>query len=333
MTSSRRVRRGLRACVAACIALVVPAIVGVASASAVWVPRPGTTWQWDIIENVPEPFLPVQMYDVDLEQAVPSETRIPVTLGGRTTVVTWRAGQNAGIVDRLHRAGKIAICYLDTGAYETYRPDAALFPGTPGWRRGDPSSDVILNDTGWNDEYWLDIRPGQWQKFAPIMWARLDLAKRIGCDGVEPDQNNPWRNVPDDFPLTLAHQKAWYLKVAEQAHLRDLSVGMKNAPEEEVTDADTVRAFDWNLNEECFVYEECDTLEQFIDAGKAVFNTEFTDVWVAERRTSRYADPLVLRRTVCALAARRDRYGRLTYLSRFSILIKTEVPDDPYYTC
>ena len=33
--------------------------------------------------------------------------------------------------------------------------------------------------------------------------------------------------------------------------------------------------FDWALNEQCFQYNECDMLLPFINAGKAVFNTEY----------------------------------------------------------
>ena len=33
--------------------------------------------------------------------------------------------------------------------------------------------------------------------------------------------------------------------------------------------------FDWALNEQCFEYNECETLTPFINAGKPVFNTEY----------------------------------------------------------
>ena len=75
------------------------------------------------------------------------------------------------------------------------------------------------------------------------------------------------------FPITLKQQKRWYLEVAAQAHARGLSVGMKNGVE--VVDADTVAAFDWALNEECFQYHECGAYNPFIASGKAVFNVEY----------------------------------------------------------
>ncbi len=217
--------------------------------SAVWQPTPGTTWQWQLIQRVDPLALTVEMVDLDLFDA--------------------RKGQvNEGVIDALHDRGIVAICYVDTGAWESYRPDAKAFPRSVIGNRsyastGDP----------WVGERWLDIRRRSWPKFAPIMWKRLDLAARLGCDGVEPDQNNPWGNKPG-FPITKADEHAWYLKVAGEAHRRGLSVGMKNGVE--VVDAQTVAAFDWALNEECFQYAECGRMMPFIHANKAVFQTEYT---------------------------------------------------------
>ena len=218
------------------------------ASAAVWRPRPGTTWQWQITGRVG--LAPaVRMDDVDL--------------------FDLRRGElNAGLVGRLHRRGRIVVCYVDTGAWESYRPDASQFPRA-----------VIGNQTyasdgrPWVGERWLDIRRSSWHRFAFLIWRRLDLARRLGCDGVEPDQLNPVGNDPG-FPITLADQKAFYLEVARQAHRRGLSVGQKNGIE--TTDAATVRAFDWDLNEECFRYDECGVLRRYVRAGKAVFQVEYT---------------------------------------------------------
>ena len=48
---------------------------------------------------------------------------------------------------------------------------------------------------------------------------------------------------------------------------------MKNGIE--IIDSTLVQAFDWALNEECFHYDECGALSQFVRAGKAVFQTEY----------------------------------------------------------
>ncbi|HEY8687112.1 MAG TPA: endo alpha-1,4 polygalactosaminidase [Chloroflexota bacterium] len=202
---------------------------------------PKTTWQWQITGQVDET-VTASMFDVDLFDAQPGEI-------------------NSGIIGRLHAKGIKVVCYMDSGAWESYRPDAAQFPKS-----------VIGNSTGWNGENWLDIRPQSWPLFEPIIVERLKLASASGCDGVEPDQNNPVGNAPG-FPISYADEKAWYLEVAKDAHSLGLSVGMKNGIE--IIDSDLVNAFDWALNEECFQYSECDALAQFVAKGKAVFQVEY----------------------------------------------------------
>ena len=241
--------------------LVAATLVGVAPAQAagVWQPPvdPTYKWQWQITGTVDTNVTPAAMFDIDEQDAVPTTQTVTSGLGKST----WSKGPNATAIATLHGKGKIVICYLDSGAWESYRPDASLFPAS-----------VKGNSTGWSGERWLDIRSPAWPKFALLIWARMDLAKKIGCDGIEPDQNNPIGNNPG-FPITLADQKAWYLEVARQAHIRGLSVGQKNGVE--TTDADTAAAFDWNLNEECNQYEECDTLQPFLSANKLVLNVEY----------------------------------------------------------
>jgi len=60
--------------------------------------------------------------------------------------------------------------------------------------------------------------------------------------------------------------------IANQAHARSLSVGLKN----DVGQLNQlVDNFDWALNEECFNYNECDAYAVFINNNKAVFNVEY----------------------------------------------------------
>jgi hypothetical protein len=227
-----------------------------ASGQGVWVPEPGTTWQWQL-DGVVDESLEVDMYDIDLFEAAPAGLELGAGSGAFT-----EAGPNAGVIERLHARGIVVICYVNTGSWEEWRPDAGLFP------------EAALGGrvAGWKGERWLDIRAAAWPLWTHRMWARFDLAAAIGCDGVEPDQNDLSGNATG-FPITLADQKAWYLEVAAQAHARGLSVGQKNGIE--TTDADTIAAFDWNLNEQCHQYDECDLLDPVIAAGKAVFSAEY----------------------------------------------------------
>jgi hypothetical protein len=162
-------------------------------------------------------------------------------------------------IDQLHAAGRVVVCYFSAGTYEDWRPDASTFPAA-----------ALGNGVdGWPGEKWVDTRSASLRQ---ILAARLDMAAQKRCDGVEPDNVDGYQNNPG-FPLTATTQLDFNRFLATEAHARSLSVGLKN-------DVDQVVAlepsFDWSLNEECSKYDECATLAPFIQAGKAVFHTEYT---------------------------------------------------------
>ena len=163
----------------------------------------------------------------------------------------------------LHAQGKRVICYLNTGSWEEYRPDAADFP-----------KDVIGKDyEGWPGEKWLDIR--HYEDFAATMQARFDLAVEKGCDGIDADN---MQNYDEDtsFAVGASDQLAYNRWLSQQAHSRGLAIGLKNDPGQAV---ELVDWFDWSLVEDCSVYDWCGDLQPFTQAGKAVFQVEYTDDW------------------------------------------------------
>jgi hypothetical protein len=200
----------------------------------VWQPSPGTSWQWQLTGNI-DTSVDVQMYDIDLFDASQS------------------------VIDALHGQGRVVICYFSAGSWEDWRPDAGDFPAA-----------VKGDSNGWPGERWLDIRAID--ALSPIMQARLDRAVAKGCDGVEPDNIDGYSNR-SGFPLSYADQLAYNRWLADAAHVRGLSIGLKN-------DLDQVKDlepyFDWALNEQCFEYDECDLLLPFVQAGKAVFGVEYS---------------------------------------------------------
>jgi hypothetical protein len=165
----------------------------------------------------------------------------------------------AETVSSLHAAGRRAVCYVSAGTFENWRPDASLFPASV---KGNAVS-------GFQDEKWLDIR--QWSVLQPILEARMDLCARKGFDGIELDNVDGYTNGTG-FPLTAADQLAFNRDLARSAHARNLSVALKNDIDQV---ADLVGQFDWALNEQCFEYDECNALQPFLDAHKAVFNVEY----------------------------------------------------------
>ena len=210
-----------------------PTPVTTPSAPGRWQPRPGLTWQWQL-QGTLDLSLAVDVYDLDLFDT-PAST-----------------------ITGLQARGKRVVCYFSAGSFEPWRPDAGAFPATVKGSKMD----------GW-DELWLDVR--NVAALAPVMRARLDLAARKGCDGVEPDNVDAYANA-SGFPLTGADQLAYNTFLADEAHARGLAVGLKN-------DLEQVRAlepyFDFAVNEQCFQYSECSMLTPFIAAGKAVFGAEY----------------------------------------------------------
>jgi hypothetical protein len=168
---------------------------------------------------------------------------------------------SASEISTLKSQGRKLMCYLNAGAWEDWRPDAGDFPAA-----------VLGSDyDGWPGEKWLDIR--RIDLLAPILRARLDLCKSKGFDGVDPDNINGFAN-PSGFPLTAQDQLDFNVWLANEAHARGLSIGMKNDVEQITT---LLPFFDWALIEDCFAQGWCADLTPFIAAGKPVFSVEYTD--------------------------------------------------------
>jgi hypothetical protein len=164
----------------------------------------------------------------------------------------------SSVIKNLHETGRHIICYFSAGSYEPWRVDASDFP-----------TEALGNKMdGW-DELWLDIKNVELKK---IMLARLDLAKSKGCDGVEPDNVDGYQNNTG-FGLTAEDQKIYNLFLSREGHSRGLSIGLKN-------DLDQITllapSFDFAVNEQCHEYSECEKLKPFTEAGKPVFNAEYS---------------------------------------------------------
>ena len=176
------------------------------------------------------------------------------------------------MVGALHARGRHVACYLDAGTLEPGRPDSGDFPAA-----------VVGKELpDWPGEHWLDVR--RLDVLGPLLERRLDLCRQKGFDAVEPDNVDAYAN-DSGFPLTAADQLRFNRFLAAAAHARGLSVGLKN-------DLDQAAAlqpdFDWALDEQCFQYHECDRLQPFVRAGKAVFVAEY-ELDTGERSARRRA--------------------------------------------
>lgn len=212
---------------------------------ACWHPDVRTTWDW-VLSQVPQtPYRDVEMYDVDgFEMS--------------------RSG-----VAAMHAAGIQVVCYLSAGTYEKYRPDANRFPER-----------LVGSKNGWPGERWLDVRELQNQHsvLRSIMDDRLDMCRDKGFDMVELDNVDGYLNE-SGFPLRAADQGFFNATLANDAHMRGMSVLQKNDNEQIPA---LLPYFDGALNEQCNQYRECTTkqngrfgLDQYVDAGKPVFQAEY----------------------------------------------------------
>jgi len=160
-------------------------------------------------------------------------------------------------IQALHNANKKVICYFSAGSYEDWRADASSF-----------SSAIKGNKLDEWDELWLDIRNSS---LRAIMKNRIALASTKGCDGVEPDNVDGYLNNTG-FTLTSKQQLEYNIFLANEAHKNSLSIGLKNDLDQIAT---LVEYFDFAVNEQCHEFNECDTLQPFIQANKPVFNAEY----------------------------------------------------------
>jgi glycosyl hydrolase family 114 len=176
----------------------------------------------------------------------------------------------ASVVTALHRShpGRGAVCYIDAGTWEDWRPDAGRFP-----------KDLLgKNDGGWPGERWLDIaRIGG--ALGQVMRARAAMCKDKGFDAVDFDNVDGYSN-DTGFSLTAGQQLRYDVFLANTAHRLGLSVALKNdLPQIPVL----VRYFDFAVSEQCFQYHECLSsqnggygLDEFTRAHKAVFEIEYS---------------------------------------------------------
>jgi hypothetical protein len=172
------------------------------------------------------------------------------------------------VVRRLHQSGRHAVCYINAGAWEKWRPDASRYPENV---RGRPLD-------GWPGERWLDVR--RIDVLGPIIQDRLAMCRAKGFDGVEFDNVDGYANATG-FPLTAHDQLVFDRWLADAAHAAGLAVGLKNT----LGLAGRLEPrFDFAILEQCFEYRECGRARPFLDAGKPVLDIEYS------RRRGQFCD-------------------------------------------
>ena len=215
-----------------------------------WKPSVGTRWQYQLQPPVDATVTAVpytggtavhpQVFDMDLYD---SDGVTPASSG----------------VAAVHAIGAHAICYVDAGTWENWRPDAASYP-----------SAVLGAGNGWPGEKWVDIR--RLDALVPIMDARVGACVSAGFDAVEFDNMDAAFNR-SGFKVTAAQQVDFNRTMAIVAHSHGMAVGLKN----DVAQLTQLEPwFEFAINEQCSQYSECSGYDAWIAAGKAVAQVEYS---------------------------------------------------------
>ncbi len=224
---------------------------------------PGTAWHWQIQgvvdENILGHVVPAdrpKMMDIDLWDATPQ------------------------LISRLKAKGIYVVCYMESGDWLSERPDAKDYPTSVlGARIDGFPNERYVNVT------MLDGPAGPTGKtLRQIMFARLQMAKDKGCQGIEPDLDDLHEQGNVGFPINKAQMLTYNKIIIDRGHQLGMSVGLKNGPgfAAEMYNAGA----DWVLNEECWQFDECGGYKIFTDHGKAVFQVEYQD----SQKNAKYRD-------------------------------------------
>ncbi|MEU1878059.1 endo alpha-1,4 polygalactosaminidase [Streptosporangium sp. NPDC020072] len=241
--------------------------------SDIWHPAPRSRWQYQLEGN--DAYASTGGVNVDI-------CAVPQTGGAcvRPDVFDIDLYANGGTalnteaVKAIHARGAKAVCYVDAGSIEEFRPDYRQFVD---WN--DSHGKSLLGkpfSVRFPNERWANINNDRGQRdfLLRMMEARVAKCANAGFDGVEFDVVHAHEEGPSvtGWDISPATQLVYNRALADIAHRYGLAVGLKNDLSQV---PDLVADFDFAVNEECFENEECDDLKPFVRAGKPVFQVEY----------------------------------------------------------
>jgi hypothetical protein len=169
----------------------------------------------------------------------------------------------AATVAALHRsrAGRVVVCYIDAGTWESWRPDAKQYPKS---LLGKPYA-------SWPGERWVNITQYR-GPLGTILQARVQMCRSKGFDAVDFDNVDEY-TVDSGFKLTGADQLAYDTFLANLAHRAGMLVALKNDPDQI---PQLLPYFDFAVDEQCYQGGGggCG-LDRFTRVGKPAFDIEY----------------------------------------------------------
>ena len=191
----------------------------------------------------------------------------------------------ASTIHAINSSSITPICYFSAGTYESWRPDAHLFPKSV---LGNPLED-------WPGERYLDIRS---PVVKTLMKKRIEMAWAKGCKGIDPDNVDGFElDLPQSSQREVAGRNAdagaatgtgfnltqkdavayvrWLCGDANQVSGGKMLCGLKNAPELIPQVLDGAGGVDFAVVEECVRYGSCGNWEMMVERGLPVLGIEY----------------------------------------------------------
>jgi len=182
--------------------------------------------------------------------------------------------ENTAAVTAIHKRGAKAICYVDAGTAENFRPDYQDYVDFDNAHDGALFGKPVSK---FRDEFWLNINNNVHQRDFILYQVsrRVDRCVADGFDAVEFDNVDAWENKTG-LKISADMQLVFNSMLANLAHSKGLTVGLKN----DLGQLSELKPyFDFAINEQCFQFHECDFpapgLPDWSASGKAVFNVEY----------------------------------------------------------
>ncbi|OCF33723.1 hypothetical protein I316_04435 [Kwoniella heveanensis BCC8398] len=235
------------------------------------------------------------IYDLDTQ---PIDAPIIKTNTGlalnKTVYIVDMANSTPEQFANYHAKGKKVGCYFSAGTWEPFRNDKLQFlpecycgtgvsTDANGKCIGKGANNNLLGEWG---EWWLDLRSAKClENVKSIMTKRIQEAATKGCDAIDPDNVDSFMNK-QNFGNTAQNQVDYLLWLSATAKANNLAIDLKNSGTL-LTDPDTgkttqwtdslVKAFDFNVIESCHQYDECQTYDPFLKAGKPQIQIEYSN--------------------------------------------------------
>ncbi len=215
-----------------------------------WKPQVGARWQYQLEPSVDTSISVVPWHAVSQVQPQVFDIDLYAADGVTPAAVTVAA---------IHARGAHAVCYVDAGTWESWRPDARSYPTV-----------LLGSQNGWPKERWVDIR--RLDVLTPIIDARVAKCRGANFDAVEFDNVDGAFNE-SGFHISPAQQLTFDRALATIAHSHRLAAGLKN----DIAQLGALEpSFEFAVNEQCQQYDECGGYDSWIAHGKAVFQVEYT---------------------------------------------------------